>query len=137
MKSLYLFTAQYPYSSIENFLEDEIHYLATKFENIYIIPSTGKGEKRPVPSNCHVYNPLNNKGKLSLCIKGIFSFKSINIIINDFFKGKVYQSRNKLKTWILYSLRTIEPYQPQYQARNEGRLRPELGNFRLFDSNTP
>jgi colanic acid/amylovoran biosynthesis glycosyltransferase len=101
MKSLYLFTAQYPYSRIENFLEDEIHFHLERFDKVYVIPSDGDREcERQVPDGCIVYNPLSiSSNKFAYLLKGFFSFKTIHLFANDFFRSKVYQSKKKIKLW--------------------------------------
>jgi colanic acid/amylovoran biosynthesis glycosyltransferase len=101
MKSLYLFTAKYPYSHIENFLEDEIHFLLEKFDKVYVVPSDGYREyERQVPKRCVVYKPLViSRNRLTYLLKGAFSFKTVGLFAHDFFRGKVYQSKKKIKLW--------------------------------------
>ncbi len=61
MAILFLFTANYPYSSGEEFLESEIRYLSKAFEAVYVIPRFGGGEQRAVPANVKVLSrPLFN-----------------------------------------------------------------------------
>lgn len=98
--NLYLFTARFPYGSVENFLEDEILYLCHEFECVYIIPfKNEKGKCRPYPNNCIILPPVvrNNKDFL---FKGIFSIKTFNLLIKDFFNHHVYANKKKLKVWL-------------------------------------
>ena len=55
MRTLYLFTNQFPYKGGEPFLETEIVYLSKAFEKVIIFPLTGQGsEKLPMPPNVEV-----------------------------------------------------------------------------------
>ena len=54
-KTLYLFTAEFPYGiSSETFLETEISFLSKGFEKVFIIPSSKKETCRQVPPNVFV-----------------------------------------------------------------------------------
>ncbi|MBA3285337.1 MAG: glycosyltransferase [Nitrosopumilus sp.] len=54
---LYLFTSEYPYGSHESYLENEIVFLAEKFDAIYLFPrNNSKGNIRVVPKNVIVVN---------------------------------------------------------------------------------
>jgi glycosyltransferase involved in cell wall biosynthesis len=51
-KNLLLFTDTYPFGNSEQFLEDEIKYLADAFDTIIIIPlKLGQNRQREIPSN--------------------------------------------------------------------------------------
>lgn len=100
--SLYLFTAQYPYSYIENFLEDEIPYLMNEFEQVYIIPITGDSNTvRLVPEKCYVYKPLNySKNLFMYRMRGLFNFSTISLFTRDFFTNRVFASKKKFRLWL-------------------------------------
>lgn len=70
MKTLYLFSNNYPYGVSETFLADEVDYLAKVFDCVYVIPLWGDGEKRSVKcSNVIVKEPIldfNPKKKRNL-----------------------------------------------------------------------
>lgn len=82
-KTLYLFTAQYPYGKTsEAFLETEILFLSKKFETIIIIPSHLGEEKREVPENVKVNTefiskPITKTQKLSGLLSSVFLVSSI------------------------------------------------------------
>ena len=53
--NLYLFTTRFPYGAGEEFLEDEIVWLAKEFEHVYIVPAMCESNIiRSVPENCVV-----------------------------------------------------------------------------------
>lgn len=54
--TLHLFTLSYPYGNGEPFIENELMFLATKFEYINVYPLSGSGTKRLTPSNVTVVN---------------------------------------------------------------------------------
>lgn len=100
-RSLFLFVNHFPYSTQENFLEDELPFLAERFERIIILPMSGEGKKRQVPENCKVLPPLNfSKSRMKYLLNGLFSFKSLWLVVKDFFKGKAYCSKNRFFNWI-------------------------------------
>jgi len=56
MKNLILITDCYPFGQGEKFLDDEINYLATRFKEIYIVPTIVDGElTRTIPNNCKIW----------------------------------------------------------------------------------
>jgi glycosyltransferase involved in cell wall biosynthesis len=55
LKTLYLFTNQFPFYGGESFLETEIHYLSEAFEKVIIYPAAGfENELLPIPENVEV-----------------------------------------------------------------------------------
>lgn len=50
-ENLHLFTMSYPYGNGEPFLENELNYLAGKFNKIFIYPTTISATKRSLPDN--------------------------------------------------------------------------------------
>lgn len=100
MKSLLIFTGQFPYSQyVECFLEDEIVYLSRVFEKITIVPMKGDSKCRDVPSNCIIAHPIISS-KLSLLINGLYNSRTFYPFIKDFFNNKVYSNINKIIVWI-------------------------------------
>ena len=67
MKSLYLFTSEFPYGKMENFLEIELPYLCERFTKVVIVPISGAGKTmRQVPTNCEVMEPIRHGKKDAL-----------------------------------------------------------------------
>lgn len=92
MKTLYLFSNNYPYGVSETFLADEVDYLAKVFDCVYVIPLWGDGEKRSVKcSNVIVKEPIldfNPKKKAKLIVKGLFNTSPIPDIFHEIISGK-------------------------------------------------
>lgn len=100
-RTLYIFVNHFPYSTQENFLADELPFLAKEFKKITILPMCGEGKMRPVPENCEVMPPLNlTHSRICYFFKGLFSFRSFYLVLSDFFKGKAYSSNIRLHNWI-------------------------------------
>ena len=100
-KTLYFFTASYPFGNAESFIEDEIHSLSKYFDSIEIIPLIGTPlQTRIVPDNVIVHNPIINSKKQQYT-KGLFSLTTMPLFIKDFFKSKVLFSLKALKTWFI------------------------------------
>lgn len=99
MKTLYLFTNDYPYGHIENFLEVEINYLCARFEKVVIVPISGGGKPmRPVPQNCEVLQPIRH-GKKDALLHG-FSIRRLPFFVEEFFKHKVWQKKSRIKSYV-------------------------------------
>ena len=100
-RTVFLFVNHYPYSTQENFLDDELPVLARHFDKIVITPMCGRGAQRNVPSNCLVTPPLNlTSNRLQYIRKGLFSFRSFPLLLRDFFRNHVVFSRLRLRSWI-------------------------------------
>lgn len=100
MKCLYLFTNHYPYSYQENFLEDEIIFLSRRFDKIIILPfGDDKGEMRPIPNNCEVLRIAISHNRFDYILKGLFHPRTFGVLIREFFRGRVYSSNKRLKSW--------------------------------------
>lgn len=97
-KNLYLFTARFPFSTVENFLEDEIVYLCRQFKHVYIIPFMYEGDERGCPANCSILEPVV-RGKMDYVVHGCFSIKTFRLLARDFFKNRVFLSTKKLRVW--------------------------------------
>lgn len=100
MKTLYIFTTNYPYNLAEAFLEDEIHFLAKRFEKIVILPFAKEREnRRPVPDNCEIVNiPLSDSRKRYI-ICGMFHPRTVGVLMKEFFRSKVFLSKKRFKAW--------------------------------------
>lgn len=98
MKTLYLFTNDYPRGHIESFLEVEINYLCARFEKVVIVPISGGGKPmRPVPENCDVLQPIRH-GKKDALLHG-FSIRRFPFFVKEFFKHKVWAKKSRLKNY--------------------------------------
>ena len=107
LKSLYLFTYEYPYAKREGFAGDELVYIANRFDRVYIVPELIADEKsmRQVPENCIVLKTDKRKrNKLVYYLKGLFSFRTFGLVIRDFFGNAVYKDKLKLKSWLSSTL---------------------------------
>lgn len=97
---LYLFTSSYPYGNGEGFLEDEVPFLAEKFDNVYVVPFwvTDLDSKRSMPYNFHLLNPAII-GRTRNNLIGLLGGKAFGLYAKDFFRSKVYLSKVRLKSW--------------------------------------
>jgi glycosyltransferase involved in cell wall biosynthesis len=79
MSGLALFTSNFPYGNSETFLETEINFLSLNFEEIFIIPSSGKGNMRNLPGNVRVLSPLRSGkwSRLKIYLSGIARFYEV------------------------------------------------------------
>lgn len=110
-KNLFIFTAEFPFLRKENFLEDEINYLAQEFDAITIFPLSGYGQPRPIPSNCTVNNGLC-KGKAAKKLLGILGlWRVFPLYLNEYFSKGIYKSLKKTKS--LFTNMTICSYYMQ------------------------
>lgn len=100
-KNLYLFTNHFPYSYQENFLEDEIKYLAERFEAIHIISfENDRNRRRSLPDNCFVHDEIIfNNDRKTYALNGIYSWKGLCLGLREFFRSHVFTSRKRFKAW--------------------------------------
>lgn len=100
MKTLYIFTAEYPYATKENFLEDEVKYLSNSFDDICFIPLSGEGTlMRTIPYNSRVITDLQ-KGRKKKILLGLLNlYRVIPLYTKAFFSENVYKSCSKIKSW--------------------------------------
>ena len=125
MKSLYLFTYEYPYAKREGFAGDELVYIAKRFDKVYIIPEriTDEKSKRQIPENCVVLiENKRKKNKLLYYFKGLFSFRTIGLVSRDFFEKAVYRDKLKLRNWISYTIMLNNLLRNELFVRIENRL---------------
>lgn len=98
MKVLYLFTSEYPYGDMENFLDTELPYLCKRFSRVVTVPISGAGKSmRPVPRNCEVMEPIRH-GKKNAILHG-FSIKRLPYFIREFFRMKVWKKKSRLREY--------------------------------------
>ena len=123
MKSLYVFTAQFPYGFRESFLEAEAKFLSEKFDKVVFIPLGGEGTKqRELPKNCYVDTSLHARR----CKKIIRSFLGMPYVFPMYIKllleDKVYGDLAKFRRW-LFSLIMCSYYR---QSRIVRRMLKEV-----------
>ncbi len=101
-RTLYFFTAEYPYGNVsETFIENEINYLAKSFDHIIIFPSEKPNNHlRSLPNNVQVND-------LFICKKGNFKkvfFRKIFTLLPVFLNESLKQNNFKfyVKNWKYY-----------------------------------
>ena len=100
MKTLYIFTTNFPFANSENFLEEEIKYLSKRFYKIVILSFINvKTSMRDVPSNCEVINIPLRHNRLLYILGGIFHPRTFIVTIKEFFRSKVYLSKVRFRSW--------------------------------------
>ena len=107
MKSLYLFTYQYPYGSKEGFAGDELAFVARKYNKVFIVPEIDSDDNtiRQIPDNCVVIKPdCKRRSRFLRFIYGIFSFRTIGFVLRDFLDNAVYKDSSRLKAWATNTL---------------------------------
>lgn len=105
MKVLYLFTSEYPYGKMENFLDIELPYLCKRFPKVVIVPISGAGKTmRPVPDNCEVMEPIRH-GKMNAILRG-FSIARFPYYFREFFSMKVWKKKSRLRSYLFAVINT-------------------------------
>lgn len=100
MKRLFLFTSRFPYSGVENFLEDEIKYLARIFDTIYVIPYKSElGGCRELPPNCVLTEPIV-KSKYDFIKHCVFSWEVFKVLACEFIEKRVFCSYSRFNVWL-------------------------------------
>lgn len=101
MKKLYLFTVKYPFTKyVECFLEDEIPFLARKFDHIQIIPlETDGSEIKAVPKNCTYSEPLF-VNRTKFLFRGVFNWSVTKKMLPLLFKRNTLFDKVKLINWL-------------------------------------
>ena len=101
MKTLYLFTNHYPYSYQENFLEDEILSLSSRFHRIVILSfDKDKEFMRSVPNNCEVENIRIGDNRFKYIICGLFHPRTFIVLLEEFFRSRVFLSKKRFSAWV-------------------------------------
>lgn len=87
MKTIFLFSDNYPYGSGESFLANELPYLAQSVDYVRIIPLWANGDKRQNDfANVKIEEPIlsfNPKNKLKLFISGVFNLSPVISIVKE------------------------------------------------------
>lgn len=100
MNTLFLFTASYPFGTIENFLEDEILYTSKLFSKVVIISFAYNNKNiRSIPENCEVININISKNRYKYIIRGLFHPQTVRFLIREFFRSKVLFSKKRFYAW--------------------------------------
>lgn len=96
-----IFTDMFPYGKYaEPFLAKEIEYIAKVFDEIIICPLNGSADRRQIPKNAIVLDPLF-KNKKEILINGIGNlFFSIKFL-SEFFENKVFTKWRLFKSFFL------------------------------------
>lgn len=100
--TLVCFTASFPFGLKETFFENELPFLASRFEKVILIPVinySGDGVARSVPSNVEYLQPTVPHSKLNRIVRGLLNMSPINLYLKDFHRGKVYKSKTRLTNW--------------------------------------
>jgi len=77
--NLYLFTTSFPFQKGEQYIANELPFLVSKFEKVYLIPVDVTGEARSIPDNCEVIN-LHKKINWSFFNKTKYAFNALSLI---------------------------------------------------------
>lgn len=107
---LYLFTNSFPYGSGEVFVGNELPYLASTFQEVFIQPFIGQGAKRDTPHNVTIFKPLASKpsSKLSLYIKYSAFFATYKLFFRESLRALTKHHRlhpdvfRTIFTWSIY-----------------------------------
>jgi glycosyltransferase involved in cell wall biosynthesis len=104
MNRLLFFTQTYPRENGEAFIENEIAYLADAFDEVVILPWTGRGQPtRPLPANCRVLPPLTG-GAVRVIARGIFSLAPVAYFARHFFTERAYTSLARAVKYVRVSV---------------------------------
>jgi glycosyltransferase involved in cell wall biosynthesis len=107
-KTLFLFTAEFPFGKSETFLETEIHYLADAFHQVTLVPTEYVGgESRKLPENVSIENPDFKSLKLrkSDSLKGLFHSYFLKEMVRMIIIYRLFPSPKRVKTALVSLLR--------------------------------
>ncbi|MEO5643114.1 MAG: glycosyltransferase [Bacteroidia bacterium] len=94
-KLLFVFTKHFPYGKAEQYLVDELPFLAAGFDKVVFVPAenfnTGNQEQRQLPDNCEVLH-LNQEAEKIQTKRKWLEFFSV-------FLGEFFRSRSKSWFW--------------------------------------
>lgn len=124
-KTLVCFTASYPYGLKETFFDNELPYLAKEFDKVYILPKynpTNSNEKRDVPPNVICLQPLVASSKSARILQGVFNLSPVSHYLKDFFKQRVYSSKDKFTAWMTSLVSFRKSYQVVERFLSDSRL---------------
>src|SRR5690606_1020504 len=91
---LVCFTASFPFGLKETFFENELPFLARRFQKVILIPVidySGDSVARSVPPNVEYLQPTVPRSKVQRTIQGLLNKAPISLYFKDFFRGKVYK----------------------------------------------
>ena len=127
MKSILLFTRQYPYGEHENFIEIELQYLSQKFNQILIFPNQSGSNMRDVPGNVVIDSTMSLKGmgKIRYLINAFFSI-SYRLLIHEISRNIKYILFPKALWRMVMNLEEASRVQRYFKNLKEmGELNPE------------
>lgn len=122
---LVCFTASFPYGLKETFFENELPYIAEAFDEVIIFPKynpSKSSEKRSVPGNVICVEPLVSSSKLTRIIQGILNTSPVSHHLKDFFKQRVYSSKDKFMAWMTSVVSFRKSYQVVKRFLSDSRL---------------
>src|ERR1035437_721850 len=96
---LFLFTDTFPHGLSEAFLENELPFLADKFEKVILIPLYNKPGTRALPNNVKFWDTIikfNPSDKFNMLRHGLFNLAPVGFAIKEFFNKKVYLNKKWL-----------------------------------------
>lgn len=96
---LFLFTDTFPHGLSEAFLENELPFLADKFEKVILIPLYKKPGTRALPNNVKFWDTIikfNPSDKFNMLRHGLFNLAPVGFAIKEFFNKKVYLNKKWL-----------------------------------------
>lgn len=99
---LVCFTASFPFGLKETFFENELPFLARRFQKVILIPVidySGDSVARSVPPNVEYLQPTVPRSKVQRTIQGLLNKAPISLYFKDFFRGKVYKSKIRITNW--------------------------------------
>lgn len=102
MKKLYVFPVRYPYTeNIECFLNDEIPFLAKKFDEVILVPLKKEiQDSKALPCNCSYKEPIF-ANKISFFYHGLFCARTFMMLMTDLYQNKAFCDLKKLRIWVI------------------------------------
>lgn len=113
MKTLYYFTASYPYGIGEVWKYNELTYLKDHFDKVVVIPNSYGGNKiaKPVPSGIEVQEPIIpyfkkvkfkylDLPRLKLLFQSIACKSPVTEHLHDFRENRVWAKRAWIQRWL-------------------------------------
>lgn len=106
MNNLIILTSSFPYEGGEQFLETEIKYWdKTNFDNVYIFPSTCKGDVRDIPESIKLLSAgkvKNNIYYAFIAVLSVYFYREVFYIVkNTEYRNWFLNIKNTLKTLVL------------------------------------
>lgn len=109
-RNLHIFTAYYPGSRFEVYMDNEIKYLSTEFSEVTIYPGLKNDEKRDIPANCKVVYLSDDPAFAVSSFKLVFLFPSIitRLLLSEIREHgikKVWLNKSFIKKYLFHQLR--------------------------------